>query len=68
MTTTRLLLALALATSAFATMPAADAADPVCDDRSCLVSVEWYVCVTEPCDGLVVCLAHGRVCSNDLLP
>lgn len=62
-----LLLALALATTAFALAPTASAAeDPVCDDRDCLVSIEWYVCVTEPCDGMVICLAHGRICTNDL--
>lgn len=59
-----LLLALFLATTA--AVPTASAAeDPACDDRDCLVSIEWYVCFTEPCDGMVICLAHGRVCTND---
>lgn len=60
-------LALALATTSLALIPSANAAnEPVCDDRNCLVSIETYVCVTEPCDGMVICLAHGRICTNDL--
>lgn len=62
----RLLLALALVASAVTFAPSATALDePVCNDRDCLVSVETYVCVTYPCDGIVVCLARGAVCSND---
>lgn len=61
------LLALSLMTTTVALAPTANATDDsVCDDGDCLVSVEWYVCVTEPCDGLVVCLARSLVCTNDL--
>lgn len=60
------LVAFSLLTASLAGLPIASAGEPVCDDRDCLVSVEWRVCVTEPCDGLVVCLAHGRVCTDDV--
>lgn len=56
--------ALALSVAVFPTAAALD--EPVCNDRDCLVSIETYVCVTEPCDGLVVCVARGTVCTNDL--
>lgn len=39
------------------------------DDREeCLVSVHWVVCVTEPCDDLVVCARYGAYCSDRILP
>lgn len=28
----------------------------------CFVSVETYVCVTDPCPGIMVCIAHRAVC------
>lgn len=64
----RLLLALALLASTLALAPTASAAEVVCDDGTCLVSVQTYVCVTTPCDGVVVCLAKSTVCSNRLTP
>lgn len=39
------------------------------DDRErCLVSVEWIVCVTEPCDAAIVCVGYGRSCTGRDLP
>lgn len=64
----RFLLALAFVVSTLAFAPTAAAADPVCNDGDCLVSIETYVCVTYPCDGVVVCLAKSTVCSNRLTP
>ena len=62
-----LLLALSLASLALAVPDASAARCVVGDDPAkCLVSVQWIVCVTEPCDGLIVCVGHGLVCTNRL--
>lgn len=36
------------------------------DDAKCVVSVRVIYCFTDPCDGIIVCLDHGLVCSNRL--
>ena len=63
-----LLLALSLATVGLAALPGASAARCVYGDdpEACLVSVQFIVCVTDPCDGVIVCVARATVCSNDL--
>lgn len=46
--------------------PTAAASDPPCvvgtNAPTCVVSVEMVVCVTDPCDPTMVCVAYGRVC------
>lgn len=69
MNASTMLLALSLAFAGVAFLPSAAAADVpdsgcLVGDRSCLVGVEWVVCVTEPCDGLTVCLNHGAICRS----
>lgn len=44
------------------------AAPCVLGDRTCLVGIEWVVCVTEPCDPATVCVGYGRVCTPLGLP
>lgn len=63
-----LLLALSLATVSAALLPEASAAQCVYGDdpERCIVSVRFIVCVTEPCDGMIVCLAYEKVCTNRL--
>lgn len=62
-----LLLVLSLASVPFALTEASAARCVVGDDPAkCLVSVQWVVCVTEPCDGLIVCVGHGLACTNRL--
>lgn len=58
---------LAFVTLSFAA-PSADAIGCIegTDQEKCLVSVTTVYCFTEPCDGLIVCLDHGLVCTNDL--
>ncbi|HWH08811.1 MAG TPA: hypothetical protein VNX21_06390 [Candidatus Thermoplasmatota archaeon] len=65
-----LLLATSLAFAGLASVPSASAIGCVVgsEPSQCLVAVYTVVCVTEPCDGVIVCLAHGKVCSNRLLP
>ena len=63
-----LVLALSLAVVGLAFPPTEAANCIVGNSRDCVVSVIWVVCVTEPCDGLVVCAAHGKVCTDRLLP
>ena len=52
-----------------AAAPTAEARPPVVQDcvvgsneSSCLVSVYWVVCVTEPCDPMRICVGYGLVC------
>lgn len=65
------LLPLVLAASLAAvtvTLPGASAAECIVGDneQKCVVSVTMVVCVTEPCDGIIVCVGHGLACSNRL--
>lgn len=65
----RLCLALALVTSTLALAPTANAIEPFCNDRTCLVSISYVVCVTEPCDGMVICVKGETFCTDDrILP
>lgn len=67
MKTLVLLLAASLAFVGLA-LPEASAARCIVGDdpEDCLVSVRFIVCVTEPCDGVIVCVGHGLVCTNRL--
>ena len=64
-----LVLAVCLASLAVVPAPAANATGCIYGHtRDCFVSVETVYCFTEPCDGIIVCVDHGAVCSNRLLP
>ena len=70
MKATILVLALALAATSLALVPSAQAADSPClvGDTTCFVGIEWYVCVTEPCDAPRVCVNYGAICVRLGLP
>lgn len=60
---------LALILAALAFVPAAEAAETssgpcLTGAMDCLVYVHWVVCVTEPCDPMMVCVGFGLVCTN----
>jgi hypothetical protein len=64
-----LLTALALAAAALAILPEAAAAPAkpcvVGDDAAeCVVTAEFYVCVTEPCEVGSLCVAYGAYCQR----
>jgi len=63
-------LALVAALSTFAFVPSAEAAGCIVgnDAEACTVSVQVIYCFTEPCDGTIVCVDHGAICSNRILP
>lgn len=31
-------------------------------EAECLVSIQWVVCVTAPCDPMKLCLYYGFIC------
>jgi hypothetical protein len=60
------LLASLVALLGLAAAPTAAASDPPCvvgaSEPNCAVSVQYRVCVTDPCDEMDICVAYGRVC------
>lgn len=66
MLVSRSLLALALMAATTVMISAEEAAAAPClvGDPSCAVGVTFYVCVTEPCDAVQVCVAFGYSCTK----
>jgi hypothetical protein len=66
-----LAIAFAISLAAFGlALPAAEATGCIYgSSMDCVVTVYAVYCFTEPCDGTIVCVNRGAVCSNDdLLP